>query len=120
MQPCKATIAPGQEAPEVATGGLVAVVGAVPDRSCEPEPVVAAEVVVAGLACVAAVLCMLVATATAPRVLAAPAPRVMAEIQVSALLRVSDLAGKFLFSLFMRPRSSTRLSILWAHPLSRL
>ena len=109
----------------MATGGLVAVVGAVPDRSCEPElpvvvPVVAAEVVVAALAVVAAVLFMLVATATAPRVLAAPAPRVMADIQVSALLRASALAGRFLFSLFMRPRSSTRLSILWALPLSHL
>jgi hypothetical protein len=72
---------------------LDVVVGALADCSCGAVPLVdvfdwvAEPALVAALALVAAALCRVVARATAPTVLAAPAPRVIADTQASPLLR---------------------------------
>jgi hypothetical protein len=87
------------EAPEVATGGFEVVVGALAACSGEVEPLedvfdcevvdcVAEPAVVAALALAeAAAPCRVVARATAPTALAAPAPRVIADTQASPFLR---------------------------------
>jgi hypothetical protein len=139
----------GHDAPEVATGGLIVVVGALAACSCElelPEVVEApalcevavCEVAVCVLLAFTVALCRVVARATAPRVPAAPAPRVIADTQARPLSRAScraDLGVAELFMLlqswadgrwlpgcsgFMTPRCGTRLSIRSVLPLKRL
>jgi hypothetical protein len=123
----------------VATGGLVVVVGAVAACSrCELEVPVDVPEVVAALALCDVALFTLVARATAPRVPAAPAPRVIADTQARPLLRAScradlEVAESFMVlqcwaggrlvpgcSRFMGLPSGTRLSVLSVLPLNRL
>ena len=75
----------------MATGGTVAVVGAAPvvSDACCAEPVVVVVAAVADDVVPVAVVAVGrdIAMAAAPRALAAPAPRVMADTQTSPLLR---------------------------------
>ena len=123
---------------------MLVVVGAAAACSLEPESsslvfleLLAANVVVPALVA-AVVLGRLIAIATAPTALAAPAPRVMADTQARPLLRAicraaaevgelvmvlqSRIGGRWLLrcSWSMRPQSSTVLCGLWVLPLNCL
>ena len=129
------------DAPVVATGGMRVVVGAAAACSCEPELVcvdVPAAMTAAVLPVAVVVLARLTTMAAAPRAVAAPAPRVMADTQASPLLRASCRAEPEVDELIMVPRSgmggsgvlrcswsmppgsSSRLCDLLALPLNRL
>src|SRR5450631_509175 len=95
------------DAPEVATGGMFVVVGAVPACSFELE---APDVVVPALVELIAEVepGRVDAMATAPTALAAPAPRVIADTQASARLRACCRAGRGAGELVMLLRSQGR------------
>lgn len=129
------------DAPVVATGELFVVDGAA--VACDVElDLVCVDVPAATLAAVEPVAAVglgrVTAKAAAPRALAAPAPRVMADTQASPLSRArcraepeggelvmvlqSRVGGRGLPRCWwsMRPRSSNRLCGLWVVPLNGL
>jgi len=95
------------DAPEVATGGMFVVVGAVPACSFELD---APDVVVPALVELIAEVepGRVDAMATAPTAPAAPAPRVIADTQASARLRACRRAGREAGELIMLLRSQIR------------